>query len=283
MRKLFFSLLLVIVIGASALLWKNLHSKNKQQYCKATFNHQFVIEEANAFLGFNLVDPQQAPPEIKEEVMRGYQIVLNTPYHAPEYVKNELSCSNCHFSGGDTLGGKNGGISLVGVTTRYPQFSERDQKTISLTDRINNCFKRSMNGIAPPADSQIMSDVLVYLAWISKEVEYIEDIPWLGLPSINSKHEPNADEGEKYYQMYCASCHQPNGSGGGHLGVVEGKTIPPLWGPDSFNDGAGMCNMRMLAPFIFLNMPYKEAVLTEEKALDIAAYIRTKPRPHFNP
>lgn len=42
-----------------------------------------------------------------------------------------------------------------------------------------------------------------------------------------------------------------------------------------------MGTMTMLAPFIYLNMPYQQAILTEEQALDIAAYIRQQPRPHF--
>ena len=46
------------------------------------------------------------------------------------------------------------------------------------------------------------------------------------------------------------------------FGKVDEKTIPPLWGSNSFNDGAGMNTLEMLAPFIYLNMPYQQANLT---------------------
>jgi thiosulfate dehydrogenase len=280
-RHLIFSLLGIIVIATLAYSWYANKWEKEHLFSKKSFKHQFVIEQAHSLLGFDLVDPQQAPPDIRDSVMRGYRLVMNTHYYAPEFSKNQLSCTNCHLCGGDTIGGKNGGISLVGVTTIYPQFSKRDGKSIDLSQRIHNCFERSMNGIAPAPDSAIMKDILAYLDWISKEVEHIENIPWLGLPTFKLKHVPNSVEGEKLYQTYCVSCHKADGEGGGILGLVDGKTIPPLWGPNSFNDGAGMDTMNMLAPFIFLNMPYQQAVLTKEEALDIAAYIRLQPRPKF--
>lgn len=250
-------------------------------YNSQAFKHEFIIIQAHQLLGFNLVDPEQAPPEIRDSVLRGYRLIMNTPFYAPEFAKNQLECTNCHFAGGDTLGGKNGGISLVGVTTTYPQFSKRSGRVISLEERIMNCFRRSMNGHAPEADSQIMKDMVNYLHWISKEVEHVKDIPWLGLPVIKNSHVPNAEEGKKLYQKYCASCHHLDGDGGGELSDLEGKTIPPLWGPNSFNDGAGMNTLRVLASFIFLNMPYQQARLTEEEALDIAKFVTEQPRPHF--
>jgi len=279
--------LMFMLIGFAALCiglvyaW-NSHSRGSDQtYNSQAFKHEFVVIEAHNLLGFNLVDPEQAPPEIRDSVMRGYRLILNTGYYAPNYAHNELSCTNCHFFGGDTLGGKNGGISLVGVTTTYPQFSKRSGKVITLSERVNNCFQRSMNGRPLPLDSRMMNDILNYLHWISKEVEGVKGIPWLGLPEIKNTHKPNPVEGKKLYESYCASCHRSNGEGGGVLDEIEGKTIPPLWGSKSFNDGAGMGTLKMIAPFVFLNMPYKDAKLTEEQALDISSYVIEQSRPHF--
>lgn len=281
MRNALFGLFFSAIIIGLIYGWNAYSNDSMKAYNLRDFKHQFIIVQAHSLLGFNLVDPEQAPLSIRESVMRGYHIFINTGYYAPGYAHNELSCSNCHFCGGDTLGGKNGGISLVGVTTEYPQFSKRAGKVISLSERINNCFQRSMNGKAPPPDSRIMKDLLTYLSWISKEVEGVKDIPWLGLPEIKSKHIPDPIKGEKLYQQYCAACHQANGEGGGTLGEVKGKTIPPLWGPKSFNDGAGMHTLKMLAPFIYLNMPYQQAMLTEEQALDIASFVILQSRPKF--
>lgn len=274
--------LCLAAIGIGIVFAWDSHSKTSSQtYNSKSFKHEFVIIQAHDLMGFDLVDPEQAPYNIRASVMRGYRLIMDTAFYAPNYAHDELSCTNCHFSGGDTLGGKNGGISLVGVTTAYPQYSKRAGRVISLADRVNNCFQRSMNGIPLPTNSRMMNDILNYLKWISKEVEMVKDIPWLGLPEIKSKHHPDPKQGQIVYTQYCAACHQQNGSGGGVLGDVEGKTIPPLWGSNSFNDGAGMSTMRMLAPFIYLNMPYQQASLSEEQALDVASYVLQQSRPHF--
>lgn len=280
--RFFFVFLLLLAIGIGiAFAWDSHSRASNQTFDSQAFKHEFVVIQAHQLLGFNLVDPEQAPPNIRDSVMRGYRLILNTAFYAPEYAHNELSCTNCHFLAGDTLGGKNGGISLVGVTTLYPQYSKRSGKVISLTERIENCFQRSMNGKAPPKHSRIMTDMINYLHWISKEVESIKNIPWLGLPEIKNSHKPNSHEGQKLYEQYCAACHRSDGAGSGFLDEIERKTIPPLWGDHSFNDGAGMNTIRMLAPFIYLNMPYQQAGLTEEQALDIAAYVLEQKRPHF--
>lgn len=274
--------IILIAVGVGLVYAWDLHSnKSTQTYNSQAFKHEFVVIQAHKLLGFNLVDPEQAPHHIRHSVMRGYRLILNTGHYAPNYAHNELSCTNCHFLGGDTLGGKNGGISLVGVTTLYPQYSKRSGKVISLPERINNCFQRSMNGGPLPLNSRMMNDIINYLQWISKEVETIKDIPWLGLPEIKNSHKPNPQEGKKIYEQYCAICHKSNGEGGGILSDVEGKSIPPLWGPKSFNDGAGMSTLKMFAPFVYLNMPYQQARLTEEQALDVSAYVLEQPRPHF--
>jgi thiosulfate dehydrogenase len=242
----------------------------------------FVVAQSNHLIDFNLVDPEQAPPEIRESVLRGYHLMINTAKYAPQYALDQLSCTNCHFSAGDTLGGKNNGISLVGVTTRYPIYSSRENQVISLIDRINACFERSLNGNPLPVDSQEMRDIVAYLNWISVEVEQIKPIPWLGMSMLDKKREPNPKKGKMLYQIHCTICHKENGEGGGPL-PTSPKTIPPIWGSHSFNDGAGMSRLQVLASFIYWNMPYNQANLNEEEAWDIAAFILQQPRPHFNP
>ena len=103
------------------------------------------IKTANEALGmdnldFDLVDPEQAPAPLKNKVLLGYSIMLNTSIHAGQFVHDKLNCTNCHFAGGNTLGGKNGGISLVGVGAIYPRFDERMNRVIDLPTRINSCF-----------------------------------------------------------------------------------------------------------------------------------------------
>lgn len=235
---------------------------------------QFKLSrEANT--PFDLIDPEQAPNEIKEAVMLGYNIMLNTHHYAKGYALDRISCTNCHFAGGSTTGGKNGGISLAGVAATYPQFNERSQKIEDLPARINNCFERSLNGKALPLDSKEMIALVTYFQWISKGMPIYKDVPWLGLQMLKTNHTPNAENGKTVYFQNCASCHGNEGKGDIH------DQIPPLWGDLAFNDGAGMNNESILASFIYWNMPYTSPSLTEEEALDVASFITKQPRPHF--
>src|SRR5258705_214855 len=90
--------------------------------------------------------------------------------------------------------------------------------------------------------------------------------------------------------LSCQSCHlqggtQPDGNGKRHgvPGDAKGYLYPPLWGPDSFNDGAGMHRLIASATFIRANMPfgthYDAPTLSAEDAWDVAAYINTQERP----
>jgi thiosulfate dehydrogenase len=55
-----------------------------------------------------------------------------------------------------------------------------------------------------------------------------------------------------------------------------------LWGPDSWNDGAGAARIYTLAGIIRYSMPYLDpGNLTDEEAQLLAAFITSKPRPSY--
>jgi len=234
---------------------------------------QYELDKPKAIVFFDLLDPEMAPPETKEMVMFGYRAFCNTKENVPDFTGNTLNCNNCHFAGGNTFGGRNGGISIVGVSKKYPHYSKRAGKTITLTERIQGCFKRSMNGTPLPADSKEMKAFIAYMDWISSGVKSVDDMTWLGLNYLKSDHKPDPVNGAHVYMDNCAACHEPDGSGA--------DDIPPLWGPNSFNDGAGMNQVKRLSAFVYWNMPFQNAVLTEEQALDVAAYVTQQKRPHY--
>lgn len=277
-----FALFAVLALAVTASIWLVLNTHPKEKYVEIvggdSGSRYYEIDDPHddkAAVHFDLLDPETAPEDKLNTILYGYHIMLETRKHVPEYVGNVLDCNCCHFNAGNTLGGKNRGISLVGVTAMYPRFSKRDNKEISLVDRLNNCFKRSLNGKALPKDSLEMEALVAYLAWISHEVMDAPMLPWLGLEPIPSNHIPNPEEGQKIYESCCQICHGRNGEGG--------TKIPPLWGPQSFNDGAGMNTLPALSAFVWLNMPHGQPNLTPEAALDVASYIIGKPRPHFTP
>lgn len=233
-------------------------------------------DEAEKRLQFQLVDTNKAPEPIQQLAKIGFHAMVDTLTLAPDYVGSKLSCTNCHFAGGNTTGGTSGGISLAGVATKYPAYDNYLEKVIDLPTRINNCFTKSMNGKALPLDSELMLAFVTYFQWISKNLPIYGDIPWLGLKPLKSKHIGDPVHGEKLFNTYCALCHKEE---------YRGKIYPPpLWGNESSNDAAGMSHIPKLASFIYWNMPYNDAppVLTEDEAIDVAAFIISKPRPHLD-
>jgi thiosulfate dehydrogenase len=93
--------------------------------------------------------------------------------------------------------------------------------------------------------------------------------------------------GAAVYAQTCAVCHGADGSGKriGSVGDGKGYEFPPLWGPDSFNDGAGMARLITGSGFIRGNMPrgttWQNPALTPEEAWDVAAFVSSQPRPHM--
>jgi thiosulfate dehydrogenase len=203
--------------------------------------------------------------------MLGYNIMMDTPKFAPQYVGNKMKCRNCHFEAGRMKDG----VSLVGVGAVYPRYRERHRYSVNLVMRTNDCFERSMNGRPLPSDSKEMSAIITYLHWISRGLPIYADIPWLGLKPFESTHQPNPTKGKEVYVQKCAACHGDNG---------QGTPIgPPLWGKDSFNDGASMAQLKVMASFTHKFMPQGNPQLTEEESVDVAAFATGKPRPHFVP
>lgn len=218
--------------------------------------------------------PQDAPASIKEAVLLGANIMTDTGKYASQYVGNKLSCTNCHFKAGLTQGGKNGGLSLVGVGASYPQYRKRQDYAVDLVTRTNDCFKRSMNGHPLPEESKEMTAIVTYYQWISKGLPVYAEIPWLGLPHLKSTHTPDKGKGGQVFDAKCGVCHGKNGEGT--------SAAPAVWGDTSFNDGAGMHKPANLAAFAHANMPLGNPDLSVEEALDVAEYVAAQPRPHFS-
>ncbi|MGH9524678.1 MAG: c-type cytochrome [Terriglobales bacterium] len=222
-----------------------------------------------ATMAFSPPNPEDAPADIRDAVMMGYNIMLDTAKYAPAYTGNGLSCSNCHFNGGIAQDG----IPLVGVAAVYPKYRERARYATDLVARTDECFERSMNGKAAPVESREMQALQAYYAWISRGIPIYSKVPWLGVKRIKTDHVPNAEAGATVFRARCTPCHGTDGQGT--------NVAPPLWGPKSFNDGAGMNKVEMLASFAFANMPRGAPGLSVAQAFDVAAFIAHQSRPHF--
>jgi thiosulfate dehydrogenase len=260
-----------------------------------------------AGFGATLSSAQQTPPSPKiwtvpeigalpndafgQQVRRGRDLVTATYAHigpevadpAKRFSGNNLACANCHLQAGT----KKFGIPLFGLYWMFPEYTGRGGGEITLEERLNSCMTRSMNGRAMPANAPEMQAIVAYIKFLSTGVPPGEVLPGLGvgkMPELDRPADPA--RGQAIYASNCVACHNTDGSGiRRSLPTTDlGYMVPPLWGSDSFNDGAGMARLITAANFIHFNMPhgadYLNPQLTPEQAWDVAAYVISQPRPH---
>jgi thiosulfate dehydrogenase len=195
---------------------------------------------------------------------------------ALRFAGNNLACQSCHLDAGTNRTG----LPLVGVYRTYPKFLVRDQRVVALPERINECMRRSMNGRILPYDSREMTALLAYLQSIG------DPPPARTEPAPSPPLLADAVRGREVFATVCARCHQPDGLGqrAGAPNDAKGYTFPPLWGPDSFNDGAGMDHLQHIVGFVHRNMPRgvdpQHPLLSLQQAWDVAAHVIAMPRPH---
>lgn len=220
--------------------------------------------------------PFRVPPiqELKDSVyrasvLRGRALVLATRDSLPRNVGNALRCASCHLDGGL----RRDAMPLVGTFARFPQYRPRSGHVDLIEDRINDCFLRSLNGRALAPAGGDMRDIVTYFAFLSSGTPVGAETEGQGLPPLRPlKGDPVRGGG--VFATTCVRCHGANGQGT--------QLAPPLWGPRSYNVGAGMARINTSASFIYTLMPIDRAQrLNAQQAFDVATYINTRPRPDF--
>ena len=199
---------------------------------------------------------------------------------AKRFTGNNLNCQSCHLDAGT----RPYAMPLTGIWGQFPQYRGREGAVDTLEVRINGCMERSMNGRALPAGGREMVAMLAYMRWLSGGIPAGATL--IGAGTLRIKEPPRAADpapGAQIYADTCAACHGADGSGQ-RAASGAGYQIPPLWGPDSFNDGAGMSRVLTAAAYARHNMPFGTTfdapVLSDDDAYDVAGYITSQDRPH---
>ena len=219
-----------------------------------------------------------------DEMDFGRQLILNTadfigPNSDRPFAGNNLNCGSCHLDGGT----KPFSAPYVGIPQQFPQYRGRENKEGTLVERINGCMQRSMNGVPLPEDAPEMSAMIAYMEWLSKDAQTGEKLVGQKFITFNyPNRKVDLEHGAAVFEQHCVVCHGADGAGVKKPNS-HGYTYPPLWGPDSYNNGAGMHRVLTAAPFIKANMPLGVTVeaptLTDEEAYDVAGYINSFDRP----
>lgn len=223
----------------------------------------------------------------KELVKYGEQLIINTaaflgPKGSVASLTNGLNCQNCHLDGGTKPYGNNYGA----VASSYPKLRARSGQIEDIYKRVNDCMERSLNGKALSRDSKELKAMVAYIKYIGSNVKKGDLAHGSGLKEL-AFLDRAADpiQGKLVYDEKCASCHQAAGEG---MMNMDGKTYqyPPLWGQNSYNQGAGLFRISNFAKYVKYNMPlgvnHNSAQLSDEQAWDVAAFVNSQPRPSLN-
>jgi thiosulfate dehydrogenase len=238
-------------------------------------------------------DPSLDDSRLSKDIKWGYKLFTNTPAEAKPFAPGKMACANCHLNAGQ----RERSLPLVSVAGMFPEYNRRSGRLYSLADRIVDCFWRSENatgavegvpkeaaaGLLPSPTSKEVLAIAAYLTWIARGATVGKNPAWRGQNTIAAAAlipvgKIDRQKGEAIFLERCTSCHGADGQG-----VQVGDKKPgPLWGPDSWNDGAGAARVYTLAGIIRYAMPYlNPGSLTDQEAQEVAAFINAKPRPSF--
>ncbi len=220
----------------------------------------------------------------RELIRYGQELIRNTAHYlGPNGTimqgTNGMNCQNCHLDAGTKPWGNNYGA----VWSTYPKVRARSGRMETVAKRVNDCFERSLNGSALDTTSKEMLAILAYMEWLGTGINNGAKAKGSGIVEL-AYMERAADpaQGSRIYSGKCASCHGADGQG---VLKADGNTYqyPPLWGPHSYNQGAGLFRMSRFAGYVKANMPlgatWNTPMLSDEEAWDLAAYVNTQERP----
>ncbi|MCD6063328.1 MAG: cytochrome class [Flavipsychrobacter sp.] len=227
--------------------------------------------------------------EFGDAVRYGRELIVNTAYYlgpngtVAKHLGNKMNCGSCHLDAGT----RPYGLNYFSTHARYPQYRGRENRILTLAERVNNCIERPHHGKAMPLDSKEMVAIVSYMKWLSTNVPVGKNIDGDGAAELDYPNRPaSIGNGAQVYAMHCVRCHMPDGEGQ----LKPDSTMylyPPLWGMGSYDKGSSMHRVLKAARFIKANMPYQQAywdkpLLTDAEAIDVAAFInddRIHPRP----
>lgn len=224
---------------------------------------------------FTPPDESEIPNNKFGDMVRlGEAIFTDTQRFASGFVGNKLQCVNCHIDRGRLANAS----PLWAAYVVYPAYRAKNGHVNTFEERLQGCFRFSMNGKAPPAGDKVLVALQTYAYFLAKGAPTGVSLPGRGYPKLKKPAKLDYAHGQEIYAAHCAVCHGAEGQG--HSSARGDVVFPPLWGAQSFNWGAGMGSISNAADFVKANMPLGEGEsLSDQDAWDVAAYIDSHERP----
>lgn len=208
-------------------------------------------------------------------VAEGQRIFNDPAKYAKAYVGNQLRCASCHLD----QGRKPGAAPMWAAYLAYPAYRSKNHHVNTFAERLQGCFRFSMNGKAPPLGDPVLVSLETYSYWLAQGAPLDPKIKGRGYGKLAKPvRAPDYHRGELVYQARCALCHAADGAG--QRANNGAPAFPALWGDQSFNWGAGMGSIKNAAAFIKGNMPLGQGgTLSDQDAWDVAMFIDSHERP----
>ena len=211
--------------------------------------------------------------EFGKIVRQGEQIFLHTPQAAGKFVGNDLNCSSCHLDAGR----RPDSAPMWAAYVLYPAYRAKNGHVNTLAERLQGCFRYSMNGKPPAADDPVLTALQTYMFWLASKAPTgvtLEGQGYRKLPAPAQKADYLRGERFTPSTAPCAMALKARARRTASTG-----SSPP-YGADSFNWGAGMHQIGNAAGFIKANMPLGQAgMLSDQEAWDVAYFMNAHERP----
>ncbi|MBI4742491.1 MAG: c-type cytochrome [Betaproteobacteria bacterium] len=198
----------------------------------------------------------------------GHKLVTDSAEASPEFAQNGLKCSSCHLDEG----------RQPWSAPLWAAWAARATEG-SFPEVVDACYTSAMGAKKGPGptsrETVAISAYSRFLAGglkegVSHEGRRLKMIPGIKEGTFDS---PRADEkrGEAVFVKECVACHGADGAGN--------DAAPPLWGSRSYTSSSTMVMICCSSAFIKSFMPKGKADLSDQDALDVAAYVASQPRP----
>jgi thiosulfate dehydrogenase len=272
-----------LAIGLPVSVWLTINQHNVLSKEKKTN----LLAAAAPETPWQAPDSNTIPHNTAGNLVRyGRDLIIRTsfflgPNGTVAHISNGMNCQNCHLA----AGAKPYGNNYSAVSSSYPRYRDRSGTIESIEKRVNDCLERSLNGQPLDSGSHEMRAIVAYMHWLGSNVQKGKKPLGAGITTLKNLARPaDSAKGSIVFIQKCQVCHGANGAGIPDTVTHIGYLYPPLWGPDSYNIGAGLYRLSRMAGYVKDNMPFGashgNSQLTDTQAWDVAAFINAQPHPH---